>query len=283
MISMIKGLVQKAHVLVVGLGEVGSAIYEILNESGKFEVFGYDIDPSKTVSRLEDVPKPVSYLHVAIPYSPKFAEAVARYVGEFQPKALFIHSSVAPGVSRMLYERLNIPIVYTPVRGRHPKLKKHLLFWPKWISPLPPEFLNEAARHLSEAGFKVKVCNSGPETLELAKLWETVYRAVMIASWQELHRIARERGASIKTIAEFIGEVHEVLKDRPVYYPDFIGGHCLIPNTEILRAAHPSKLFDFVIESNEKRKPELEDPEVKREVEELKQYFLRLTSPDYYI
>ncbi|MEM4885583.1 MAG: GDP-mannose dehydrogenase, partial [Thermofilum sp.] len=113
-------------------------------------------------------------------------------------------------------------------------------------------------------------------------LWETVYRAVMIASWQELHRVAREKGASLKVIAEFIGEVHEVLKDRPVYYPDFIGGHCLIPNTEILRAVHPSKLFDFVVESNEKRKLELKDPKVREEVEELKKYFLQLTKADYY-
>ncbi|MEM1516161.1 MAG: GDP-mannose dehydrogenase [Thermofilum sp.] len=273
---------QKASVLVVGLGEVGRAVYEILKESGKFEVFGYDIDPSRTLNKLEEVPRPVVYLHVAIPYSSKFVEIVARYTGELQPRALIVHSSIAPGTTRALYERFGIPIAYTPVRGKHPNLKRHLLFWPKWVSALPPEFLEEAARHLSEAGFKVKLCASGPESLELAKLWETVYRAVMIASWQELHRVAREKGASLKVIAEFIGEVHEVLKDRPVYYPDFIGGHCLIPNTEILRAVHPSKLFDFVVESNEKRKLELKDPKVREEVEELKKYFLQLTKADYY-
>lgn len=272
----------KAKVLVVGIGEVGSAVFEILKRSGTFEVYGYDVNPSKSPNKLEEIPRSLDYLHVALPYSHNFLNSVLEYVSEFQPKAIFIHSTVAPGTTRMLHERLGYPIAFTPVRGKHPRLKEHLLFWPKWVSALPREFEVEAAQHLSEAGFRVRPCNCDPESLELAKLWETVYRAVMIASWQELHRIARRNRASLRVIAEFVGEVHEVLKDRPVYYPDFIGGHCLIPNTEILRAWHSSKLLDFVLESNEKRRVELEDPEVRREVEEMKQYFLRLTKADYY-
>jgi len=61
-------------------------------------------------------------------------------------------------------------------------------------------------------------------------------------------------GVSIETVAEFVGEVHDVLKDRPVYYSDYIEGHCLIPNTKILKSAHPSKVSDFIIGSNEARK-----------------------------
>ena len=273
---------QRARVLVVGLGEVGSAVYEVLGESGRFEVYGYDVDPARSAHRLEEVPRPIDYLHVAIPYSPSFNRAVERYAAELKPRAIFVHSTVAPGTTRTLHEALGLPVAYTPVRGRHPRLKEHLLFWPKWVSTLPSAFLGEAAKHLEEAGFKVRPCRDSPESLELAKLWETVYRAVMIAAWQELHRIARERGASLKVIAEFVGEVHEVLRDRPVYYPDFIGGHCLIPNTEILRSVHPSKLFDFVIESNERRRREAEDPEVRREIEDVKSYFLKLTKADYY-
>ncbi|MCC5998747.1 MAG: GDP-mannose dehydrogenase, partial [Thermofilum sp.] len=71
-------------------------------------------------------------------------------------------------------------------------------------------------------------------------------------------------------------------RDRPVYFPDHIEGHCLIPNTTILNSVHPSKLFEFVLESNEQRRKELEDEGVKREVEELKKIFLKLTKQDYY-
>ena len=150
--------------------------------------------------------------------------------------------------------RSKIPIAYTPVRGKHPNIKRHLLFWTKWVVTLPPDNLENATNHLGDAGPKVRPYKGPPESLEVAKLWETVYRAVMIASWQEIHRVARRFGANIETIAEFIGAVHEILKDRPIYYPDFIGGHCLIPDTEILRSVYPPKLFEFIIESNKKRK-----------------------------
>jgi hypothetical protein len=34
-------------------------------------------------------------------------------------------------------------------------------------------------------------------------------------------------------IAEFIAEVREVLGEKPVFYPDYIGSHCLIPNISV--------------------------------------------------
>jgi len=46
-----------------------------------------------------------------------------------------------------------------------------------------------------------------------------MYRAVMVASWQEIHRICKKFGANLDIVAEFISEVHEVLNDRPAYYP----------------------------------------------------------------
>ncbi|MCC6005645.1 MAG: GDP-mannose dehydrogenase, partial [Thermofilum sp.] len=62
----------KARMLIVGLGEVGSALYQVARGSGGLEVYGYDVDPRKTINRLSDVPVPVDYLHVAIPYSQRF-------------------------------------------------------------------------------------------------------------------------------------------------------------------------------------------------------------------
>ncbi len=269
--------------LVVGLGEVGGALYEVARDSGRFEVYGYDIDPRKTVHRLEDVPRPIDVLHVAIPYSERFVEIVGQYASEFKPRAVIVHSTVAPGTTRRLHESLGIPVAFSPVRGKHPKIKEHLYFWPKWVAALPREFAGEARRHLEDMGLKVRVSEEEPEALELAKLWETVYRAIMIAAWQEVDRIARRYGVGLKTIAEFTAEVHSVLHDRPVYYPDYIGGHCLIPNTRILYSATQSKLLEFVLESNEKRLGELQDPRVKKEVEELRELFLSLTRRDYYL
>lgn len=274
----------KVRVLVVGLGEVGRPLYDIAVDSGCCEVYGYDIDASKTVNRLEEIVSPIDYLHIAIPYSNRFVEVVKSYIDMFSPRIVFIHSTVAPGTSRKIYNLAKKPVAYTPVRGKHPNLKKHLLFWPKWVAALPHECVDEAASHLEDLGLKVRRYDGPPESLELAKLWETVYRAIMIASWQELHRIARQYNADLLAIADFVGEVHQVLHDRPVYYPAYIGGHCLIPNTRILFEVTGSPLFKFVLESNEKRAKELEDESVKREVEELKKkVFEEYINKSYYM
>ncbi len=270
--------------LVVGLGEVGSAIYSIAKESEAFSVYGYDIDPSRSVDALEEVPVPIDYLHFCVPYTSEeaFLKALETYVSKLSPRLVIVHSTVAPGTTRAAWAKLRVPIAYTPVRGKHPHLKDHILFWTKWVAALPTEALSEAAQHLKELGLRVREYTGSPETLELAKLVETVYRALMIAWWQEVHRMARAFGADLSVIAEFVGEVHEVLRDRPVLYPGVIGGHCLIPNTMILRSKYASKMLDAILESNERRQAEIDDPSVKSDIERVKAIAARYLNKDYF-
>jgi UDP-N-acetyl-D-mannosaminuronate dehydrogenase len=270
--------------VVVGLGEVGGALYRVVGGSCiGFKLYGYDVDPSKTVDRLDDIPTPIDYLHIAFPYtgSSPFIEAVSTYVDRFKPKLTIVHSTVAPGTTRILQDRLDTLIAYSPVRGIHPHLERHLRFWVKWVSAVKPEALDEGRRHLEELGFKVK-CVDKPETLELAKLFETVYRAALIATWQEMHRIAVKLNGDIRGIAEFIAEVHEVLGDRPIYYPDVIRGHCLIPNTKILLEQVDSPLLRFILESNNLREAELKDPRIAEETYSVKSIWSRFRKAWYY-
>lgn len=119
------------------------------------------------------------------------------------------------------------------------------------------------------------------------RLWSSLscgrlYIAIMICSWQEFYRVVLKFDGDILEIARFIGEVHSVLKDRPIYYPDYIGGHCLIPNTKLLGDSFPSKLFDFVIESNDRRAAEVRDERVRRDIEALRGIMLEYTDSEYY-
>jgi UDP-N-acetyl-D-mannosaminuronate dehydrogenase len=270
-------------VVIVGLGEVGSSIYHVFKNSNKYKVYGYDINPNKTIDNYEEISYPVEFLHITFPYNNRFISTVYEYANHFKPKMIVIHSTVVPGTTREIFHKTNIVTAFSPIRGKHPNLIKHLYFWSKWVVSLPIEKVEEAAQHLSDVGFKVKIYRGCPESVELAKLWETVYRAIMIASWHEIHRIARIYRAEIEAIAEFVGEVHEVLKDRPVYYPGYIGGHCLIPNTRMLNEIYPSKLFEFVLESNERRIKELEYEEIKKDVEMIKRIVLRFINKEYYV
>jgi len=173
-------------------------------------------------------------------------------------------------------------VIFTPIRGKHPYLKKHILFWPKWVVSIPPQYSEEGSKILSRIGLKTKIYWGPPETIELAKIFETVYRALLIAWWQEMHRIARHFGADLCSIAEFIGEVHRVLYDRPILYPGVIGGHCLIPNTKILKSQYESIFLDAILSSNEKRQKEVDNQDILNEIKKLKEIAMKYTNPKYY-
>ena len=48
-----------------------------------------------------------------------------------------------------------------------------------------------------------------------------------------------------------------------------IGGHCLIPNTELLLKSYDSEFLRLILKSNEKRKEEIKDPTVKAEADKV--------------
>jgi hypothetical protein len=52
-------------------------------------------------------------------------------------------------------------------------------------------------------------------------------------------------------------------------FPGVIGGHCLIPNTELLLKAYDSEFLRLILASNEKRKEEVKDETVEAEVEKV--------------
>ena len=122
--------------------------------------------------------------------------------------------------------------------------------------------------HFEKLGLKVKVLKSCRET-ELAKLFETTYRAWMIACFQEMHRISRAFDAEFDEAVDFLEDTHKERFDSPVMFPGVIGGHCLIPNTELLLKSYDSEFLRLILKSNEKRKEEIKDATVKAEADKV--------------
>ena len=269
----------KEKVLVVGLGEVGRPLFELLKESGKFEVYGFDLNAEKmrSVRQSEDVlPHAVDIMHVCIPCVDKeeFVKCVVDYVGRFKPKLVIVNSTVAPGTTAEIYKRLSGScfVAHSPVRGVHKSLdymKWELKRWTKYIGGINEASAEKAKAHFEKLGLKTKVLKGCLET-ELAKLFETTYRAWMITCFQEMHRISRHFGADFDDVVDFIEDTHRARLDRPVLFPGVIGGHCLIQNTELLLKSYDSKLLRFILESNEKRAVEIGNASVKWEVEKIK-------------
>jgi hypothetical protein len=114
-----------------------------------------------------------------------------------------------------------------------------------------------AQRHFENVGMKSRRMNK-PETLELAKPAETTYFGVQIAFAQDLVRYARRVGADYEEAINFFEEVKILPGTR--YLPWIIGGHCGIPNIQLLCKLADSPLLDGILESNSLRVRELQPP-----------------------
>jgi UDP-N-acetyl-D-mannosaminuronate dehydrogenase len=145
-------------------------------------------------------------------------------------------------------------VAYSPVRGKHAKMRDDLLRYVKYVASPVAEDADSAERHFLFVGMQSRRV-SKVETLELAKLAETTYFGVLIAFAQELNRYAERTGANYKEAIEFFDEIDFLPKTR--YFPGFIGGHCVIPNIHLLEKIAPSRLLDAVLDSNRLRAKEM--------------------------
>jgi len=266
----------KENVLIVGLGEVGCALFQLFMESGKFNVYGYDVDRKRTekIAGRADVPANVDFMHVCYPCrdQKKFVQATLGYMQKFKPKLTIVESTVPPGTTQKIYSESKLPVVHSPIRGMHQTLetmKRDLRFWSKYIGGATEDSAELARKHFQKLGLQVKVLR-GPAETELAKLFETTYRAWMIACFQEMHRISRRFDADFDKVVDMIDDIHRRRFNKPLHFPGVIGGHCLIPNTELLLSVYDSEFLRLILESNEKRKQEMKDSAVSEEVEKVR-------------
>ena len=266
----------KETVLVVGLGEIGRTLFELLKEKDEFIVYGLDLDETKTRAACPDqgeLPKAVDTMHICLPCKERdnFVATIARYAKQFKPRLLIINSTVPPGTTKKIQQGCECLVAHSPVRGVH-KSPEHMKWemkrWTKYVGGADAKAAEAACKHFEKMGLKVKVLKSCRET-ELAKLFETTYRAWMIACFQEMHRISQAFEADFDEVVDFLEDTHRVRLDRPIMFPGFIGGHCLIPNTELLLQSYDSKFLRLILKSNQKRKEELKDKRVQKEAEKI--------------
>ena len=237
-------------VLIVGLGEVGKPLFEIVKKH--HEVFGVDIDLTAPLKRCD-------IMHICFPFRDQtFVGEVVEYIGRYQPALTVVNSTVAPGTSRRIAEESGMAVVNSPVRGKHARMREEMLHYTKFIGALDPESGARAAQHFESVGIKSKVLGS-PETTEIAKLTETTYFGVLIAWAQEVERYCKEVGADYDKVASFYEEVKFFPPLK--YFPGVIGGHCVMPNIDILLQKFPSSLLQAVVESNRCKEKSLDQEE----------------------
>ena len=225
--------------IVAGIGEIGKPILKLLSKHGV--VVGFDSNPDlmdeRKFERYESLK--TSFLHIAIPVTGKFINNVLKLYKKFQPECIVIHSTIKPGMTEKLQEKLSIPVIYSATRGVHKRMVYDLKRYTKFfvISANAPRGKWATTRYVQSMklfGVKTKKM-SKPETLELAKIiCDTSYLGWLVNYAQLSNVIAIEHGVDYDEMWSFSDEIQEFLGNRPKMYPSFIGGHCVIPNLNLI-------------------------------------------------
>ena len=225
--------------VVAGLGEIGSPILKLLSK--KQTVVGYDLDKRlvnesklKKFQGMETL-----FLHIAIPVTSKFDSNLLQLYKKFKPECVVMHSTVGPGTTERIQEKLDVPLIYSATRGVHKRMLKDIKRYTKFfaISKNAPKrqwAIKTYSRKMKNLGVKTKQM-SKPETLELAKiLCDTSYLGWLINYSQMTNVIAKSYDVNYDEMWLFSDEIHKLLGNRPKMYPGHIGGHCIIPNLELI-------------------------------------------------
>ena len=230
---------KKDKVVVVGLGEVGKPLLELV--ARHHNAIGVDISP---VERVEQV----DILHVCYPFQIRdFVGETVRYIEHFRPTLTIVNSTVAIGTTRAIAERTGAWVVNSPVRGKHARMLDELAIYTKFVGAINAAAGERAATHFESLGLKAKVLSS-PEATELAKLTETTYFGLMIAWAQEVERYCDQTGEDYNEVVSFYEEIKFF---PPVkYVPGVIGGHCVMQNIEILQKYDHSMILAAIQASN---------------------------------
>lgn len=239
-----------SNIGILGYGEVGKAIAKL-----------YKNPRIKDLTR-DDGLQGIDVLNICIPWGNNFLNIAEKQIQESKPKITIIHSTVAPGITKKLAQKFKGMVVHSPVRGVHPNLFEGIKTFVKYIGADNKKAGKLAEKHLQELGVKTKVFYPSVAT-ELGKILDTTYYGVCIAWHGEMNKICDKFKIDFeKVVTDFNNSYNEGYSKlgkknvvRPVLSPPAgaIGGHCVVPNAEILGKYFKSKAIDLVLDYKQKR------------------------------
>ena len=204
--------------LIIGFGEVGEALYEIL------------INTKPDILDMEEgVTETFEIIHICFPYSEHFVKEVKRYQRKYKPKYTVIHSTVPVGTSK------ECDAIHSPIVGIHPYLVKSIETFTKFLGGKDAD---KVADHFRKAGIKVYVTDKS-ETTELMKIMSTDFYGLCIEYTKEVKKMCDKYKVPFEMWTLWTNNYNQgytVLGhpefNRPNLIPitKKIGGHCILPN-----------------------------------------------------
>jgi hypothetical protein len=222
--------------IILGMGEVGETLFDLLVKRN-FDCIGIDsvASKSKNYSENKNIENP-EYLHVCLPGElTEFTNIVSDWINKIKDlKVVVIHSTVKPGTTKKIQEKSTIPVLFSPVRGVHRRFLDDIKKYTKFIST-DDEQIDTKIKIDLEKRFEKVDWMSTTKTAELAKiLVDTTYYGWLINYAQITKMICEKEGVDFDEMWKFADEIHENLGNRPKMYPGIIGGHCVLPNLNLI-------------------------------------------------
>ena len=222
--------------IILGMGEVGETLFDLLVDR-KFDCIGIDLEDSKCKNYTENkIIENPQYLHVCLPGElEKFTDIVIEWINRIKNiQVVVIHSTVKPGTTKNIQERSSMPILFSPVRGVHRRFLDDIKKYTKFISFDNTEINSQIKKDLENRFEKIEWMST-TKTAELAKiLVDTTYYGWLINYAQITKMICEKENVDFDEMWKFADEIHENLGNRPKMFPGIIGGHCVIPNLNLV-------------------------------------------------
>lgn len=226
--------------LVIGLGEVGSAIKEILSEQYAVESISA---PNEQVQGTHAV------LHICFPFFEMFIDEVREYQQKYLTGGglTIIHSTVPVGTS----DQCNA--VHSPVRGMHPNMVPGLKTFVKYFGGARAQ---EAADIFERIGIQTHTTPDAKNT-EALKIFDTTYYAWNVIFEKELKKWCDAHDVDFDLVYTDANSTYndgykklgrqEVRRPVLRHMDGKIGGHCLIENCRLL----DSEIAEIILKKNE--------------------------------
>ena len=139
-------------IAIIGLGEVGTPLLELVRQSG-LDAVGVDVAPVDLPARGT-----ASVMHVCYPFEvDDFVGETVRYFDLLRPALTVIESTVAVGTTRAVHERTGSPVVHSPIRGKHARMLSELTHYDKSTTgsgsfpPIPAASFVAASEHCGKS------------------------------------------------------------------------------------------------------------------------------------
>lgn len=236
---------------ILGIGEVGSAIKKIVEE--KHKVFIADKKEDRITGNKIDI------LHICIPYSSLFIKTVIQAIDKYQPKLTIIESTTSPGTTDLIFQKTKRLICHSPIRGIHPNLIQGIKTFVKYIGPTSKKAGIIAQKYYQNLGIKTQLFKNA-KTTEIAKLMDTTYYGWNIVFQKEMHQICQKNKTLFREAYTQWNETYNqgykklgmnyVIRPVLKHAPGKIGGHCIIPNCEILKQLLPNPISSLIVKLN---------------------------------